>query len=320
MNYDKMKPKISIIGAGNVGVRFAYALMVHGLARQIIMYDINRRRLEGEVMDLAFGEPFVKPVHIVAGEYRDMAGSDIVAVTAGLGQKPGQTRLDLVKGNVDLLKKIIPQIMKYASGSVILIVSNPVDILSYAAYKISGKPSNEIIGSGTTLDTARFRSLLARKFQVDSRNIHAYILGEHGDSEFAAWSSAMVGGLSMRRYCEMIGKDCSSKCPEGCKQILNDVKNSAYEIIDRKGETSYAIGLGMVRISQAIIRNENSILPVSALVEGFMGINNVYLSLPTVVNRSGVRETLKLELNEEEKQNLISSANTLKKVIRDVGM
>ena len=320
MNNQPFRPKISIIGAGNVGVRFAYSLMIKGLARQIVMYDINRKRLEGEVMDLAFGEPFVKPVEIIAGDYSDMAGSDIVVITAGLAQKPGQTRLDLVKGNVDLLKKIIPQIMKYSPESILMVVSNPVDILSYAAYKISGKPSHQVIGSGTVLDTARFRSLLARKFQVDSRNIHAYILGEHGDSEFAVWSQAIIGAVPLRNYCKMSGRQCGKTCPEGCMDILDDVKNSAYEIIERKGETSYAIGLGAVRISQAIIGNENSILPISALVEDYMGINDVYLSLPAIVNSNGVREILKLELNDEERNDFLKSAKTLKEVIKEVGI
>lgn len=320
MNNKPLKPKISIIGAGNVGVRFAYSLMIKGLARQIVIYDINRKRLEGEVMDLAFGEPFVKPVEIIAGDYSDMAGSDIVVITAGLAQKPGQTRLDLVKGNVDLLKKIIPQIMKYSPESILMVVSNPVDVLSYAAYKISGKPPHQVIGSGTVLDTARFRSLLARKFQLDSRNIHAYILGEHGDSEFAVWSQAIIGAVPLRNYCKMSGRQCGKTCPEGCMDILDDVKNSAYEIIERKGETSYAIGLGAVRISQAIIGNENSILPISALVEDYMGINDVYLSLPAIVNSSGVREILKLELNDRERNDFLKSANTLKEVIREVGI
>lgn len=320
MNNKPLRPKISIIGAGNVGVRFAYALMIKGLARQIVMYDINRKRLEGEVMDLAFGEPFVKPVEIIAGEYSDMKDSDIVVITAGLAQKAGQTRLDLVKANVDLLKKIIPPVMEHTPESILMLVSNPVDILSYAAYKISGKPAHQVIGSGTVLDTARFRSLLARKFQVDSRNIHAYILGEHGDSEFAVWSQAIIGAVPLRNYCRMSGRQCGKTCPEGCMDILDDVKNSAYEIIERKGETSYAIGLGAVRISQAIIGNENSILPVSALVQDYMGINDLYLSLPAIVNGQGIREILKLDLNDEERNDFLKSAHTLKEVIKEVGI
>ena len=320
MKNEGHKPKISIIGAGNVGVRSAYALMIKGLARQIVLYDINRKRLEGEVMDLAFGEPFVKPVQITAGDYPDMADSDIVIITAGLAQKPGQTRIDLVRDNVNLFKKIIPNVMEYAPKSILMVVSNPVDILSYAAYKISGKPSHEVLGSGTVLDTARFRSLLSQRLTVDSRNIHAYILGEHGDSEFAVWSQAIIGAVPLRKYCKLSGKECGRVCPEGCIDLFEKVKNSAYEIIERKGETSYAIGLGVARISQAIIRNENSILPVSTLVEDYMGINDVYLSIPSVVNGNGVKEVLKIELNEEEKKNLINSAETLKKVIKEVGL
>ncbi|MBA7472769.1 L-lactate dehydrogenase [subsurface metagenome] len=315
-----LRPKVSIIGCGNVGMRYAYALMLKGGVRQIVLVDLDKKRLEGEVMDLSHGAPYISPVEIIAGDYSHIRNSDLVVITAGRKQKPDQTRLDLAKDNVELYRKIIPEIVKYASFAILLIVSNPVDVLSYAAYKFSSKPIEKVIGSGTVLDTARFRFLLSKHCNVDPRNIHAYILGEHGDSEFPVWSRAMIGGILFKDYCYICKKSATCQHDKELNKVFTEVKDSAYEIIERKQETSYGIGLALVRITQAIINDENAILPVSSLVEDYLGINDVYLSLPAVINKEGVREVLQIELNPQEKQAFKNSADAIKKVIRETGL
>ncbi|MFW9820574.1 MAG: L-lactate dehydrogenase [Candidatus Thorarchaeota archaeon] len=316
MKKESLHPKISIIGCGNVGVRYAYTLIIKGIAREIVMVDIDRKRLEGEVMDLSHTAPYTSPVNIIPGNYEDIIESDIIVITAGKNQEPGETRLDLVNKNVDLFKYIIPKIQKYDSDAVYLIVSNPVDILSYATYKISGKSKNKVLGSGTTLDTARFRYLLAKYCKVNASNIHAYILGEHGDSEFAVWSSAMVGGAYIKNYCDMSNFFNPNDANKKFQTIFEEVRDSAYKIIERKGETSYGIGLALARISQAIINDENTILPVSTLIEDFYGISDLYLSLPSIINKNGVQESLKITLNEEEIEYFKESANKMKNILR----
>ena len=315
-----LKPKISIIGCGNVGMRYAYALIMKGGVRQLVLVDLDQKRLKGEVMDLSHGAPYISPVEIIAGDYSHIKNSDLVVITAGKKQKPDQTRLDLAKDNVELYRKIIPEIVKYASSAILLIVSNPVDVLSYAAYKFSSKPKEKVIGSGTVLDTARFRFLLSKHCNVDPRNIHAYILGEHGDSEFPVWSRAMIGGVLFKDYCYICKKSATCQHDKELNKVFTEVKDSAYEIIERKQETSYGIGLALVRITQAIINDENAILPVSSLVENYLGIDDVYLSLPSVINKEGVREVLKIELNPQEKQAFKNSADAVKRVIRETGL
>ncbi|MCK4802509.1 L-lactate dehydrogenase [bacterium] len=315
-----LKPKVSIIGCGNVGMRYAYALMLKGGVRQIVLVDLDKKRLEGEVMDLSHGAPYISPVEIIAGDYSQIKNSDLVVITAGRKQKPDQTRLDLVKDNVQLYRKIIPEIVKYASSAILLIVSNPVDILSYAAYKFSSKPKEKVIGSGTVLDTARVRFLLSKHCNVDPRNVHAYILGEHGDSEFPVWSRAMIGGVLFKDYCYICKKSATCQHDKELNKVFTEVKDSAYEIIEKKQETSYGIGLALVRITQAIINDENAILPVSSLVEDYLGINDVYLSLPAVINKEGVREVLQIELNPQEKKAFKNSADAIRRVIRETGL
>jgi L-lactate dehydrogenase len=314
-----LKPKVSIIGCGNVGMRYAYALMIKGVARQITLVDYDMQKAEGEAMDLSHGAPYAHPVNVVAGTYKDIAGSDLVVVTAGKKQKPGQTRVDLLKDNIDLFKIIIPEIMKYAPDAILLIASNPVDVLTYSAYKISGKKASKVIGSGTLLDSARFRYEIAKHCNIDSRSIHAYILGEHGDSEFPVWSRSTIGGVNIDEYCMLCNKkiDCDHKSK--LEEIFNNVKNSAYKIIEKKGETSYGIGLALVRITQALLQNENAVLPVSVFVEDFCGINDAYLSLPAVLNSDGVRQVQKVEFNDIEKQSFVQSATMLKKLLKEVG-
>jgi L-lactate dehydrogenase len=312
-----LKPKISLIGAGNVGMRYAYSLMISGLAHSIVIVDTNKKRTEGEVLDLASCMPFVSPVEISSGDFRDVKGSDLIVISAGAKQKPGQSRLDLVKENIAIFKSIIPEIVKYAPDAVWLIVTNPVDVLSYAAYKLSAKPWNQIIGSGTVLDSARLRFLLSKHCNIDARNVHAYILGEHGDSEFAVWSKAIIGGVLFKDYCPMC-KKCDSKAILG--EIFSQVKDFAYKVIESKGETSYGIGLALTRITSAILKDENSILPVSCLVQDYYGINDVYLSLPAIVNKNGVGGVLKIQLNDEEILNLNQSAQIIRKVISEAGL
>ena len=320
MSINSLKPKVSIIGSGNVGVRYAFALMIRGVARQIILLDIDRKRLEGEVMDLSHGAPYISPTEVLAGEYPDIKGSDLVVITAGRKRRSGDTRLDLTKDNVELYREIIPKIVKYAPNAIFLIVTNPVDVLAYAAYKLSNKPSHEVISSGTVLDTARFRYLLGKHCKIDTRNVHAYILGEHGESEFPVWSRVMIGGILFKDYCPTCDDRYNCSRDEVLQEILTEVRDSGYKIIEKKGETSYGISLALVRISEAILNDENAILPVSCLVDGYLGINNVYLSLPSVINKTGVHRVLEITLDDHEQESLKNSANTLKKVIKEVGL
>ena len=244
----------------------------------------------------------------------------MVVITAGKNQKPGETRTDLVHKNVDLFKKIIPKIHEYSPKSIYLVVSNPVDILSYVTFRLSGKPKNEVLGSGTTLDTARFRYLLAKYCQINARNVHAYILGEHGDSEFPVWSSAMIGGMLIKDYRKMCQFSNLGESDEQLSYIFEKVKNSAYKIIDRKGETSYGIGLALARISQAIINDENTILSVSTFIEDYYGIDDLYLSLPSVINKNGIKRTLKISLDDEEVNKFRFSANKIKDIIQKINI
>ena len=316
----KLKPKVSIVGAGNVGVRYAYALLIRGLAREVLLVDIDKERAEGEVMDLAHGAPYINPVKISAGGYEDTKDSDLVVITAGKNQDPGETRLDLMRKNVDLMRMIIPDLMEYTPNAIFLVVSNPVDILSYAAYKISGKPSQEVIGSGTVLDSARFRYLIGDHCNIDPHNVHAYILGEHGDSEFPVWSKAMLGGVLLKKYKDICPNRETCDHNKELNKIFERVKNSAYKIIERKGETSYGIGLAMVRITRAILNDENAVLPVSSLVEDYLGYSDLYLSLPSVLNDHGIRETMYLNLNEQEKDWFKHSANIMRSNIEKLNL
>jgi len=315
-----LKPKVSIIGCGNVGMRYAYALMIRGIAREITVVDIDRKRLEGEVMDLSHGAPYISPVEIIAGDYPDLADSNLVVIAAGRKQKPGQSRTDLARDNVELFKKMVPEIMKYAPQAILLVVTNPVDVLAYATYKISGKPASQVMSSGTVLDTARLRFLLSKHCGVDPHNIHGYILGEHGDSEFAVWSKAMIGGILFKEYCRVCAHRGLCRQDIEFQEIFNEVKDSAYKIIERKAETSYGIGLALVRITQAIINDENAILPVSSLIKGYLGITDVFLSLPAVVNKTGIKQILELTLAADEQEAFKNSALAVKKVIKEAGL
>lgn len=306
--------KVAIVGCGFVGSASAFALLESGLFSEIILIDANKDKAEGEALDIAHGAPFARPTKIYAGEYKDIADASIVIVTAGAGQKPGETRLDLVKKNVGIFKSVIPSITEYNKDGILLIVANPVDVLTYAAAKISGFPENRVFGSGTVLDTARLKYLLGEHLQVDSRAVHAFIIGEHGDSEIAAWSSANVSGIPVNDFCEMRGHFEHAKAME---RIAEEVKNSAYEIIEKKGATYYGIAMSVKRICEAIVRDEKSILPISSIQHNNYGISDVALSMPAIVGRDGVECTVPYELSKKEVEALQESAKTLKEVIDD---
>lgn len=306
--------KVAIIGCGFVGSASAFALLESGLFSEIVLIDANKEKAEGEALDIAHGAPFARPTKIYAGEYKDIADAAIVIVTAGAGQKPGETRLDLVKKNVGIFKSVIPSITEYNKDGILLIVANPVDVLTYAAAKISGFPENRVFGSGTVLDTARFKYLLGEHLEVDSRAVHAFIIGEHGDSEIAAWSSANVSGIPVNDFCEMRGHFEHAKAME---RIAEEVKNSAYEIIEKKGATYYGIAMSVKRICEAIVRDEKSILPISSIQHNNYGISDVALSMPAIVGRDGVECTVPYELSKKEVEALQESAKTLKEVIDD---
>ena len=306
--------KVAIIGCGFVGSASAFALLESGLFSEIVLIDANQEKAEGEALDIAHGAPFARPTKIYAGEYKDIADASIVIVTAGAGQKPGETRLDLVKKNVGIFKSVIPSITEHNKDGILLIVANPVDVLTYAAAKISGFPENRVFGSGTVLDTARFKYLLGEHLEVDSRAVHAFIIGEHGDSEIAAWSSANVSGIPVNDFCEMRGHFEHAKAME---RIAEEVKNSAYEIIEKKGATYYGIAMSVKRICEAIVRDEKSILPISSIQHNNYGISDVALSMPAIVGREGVECTVPYELSKKEVEALQESAKTLKEVIDD---
>lgn len=306
--------KAAIVGCGFVGSASAFALMESGLFSELVLIDADRNRAEGEALDISHGLPFSKPMQIYAGDYEDISDAAVVIVTAGAGQKPGETRLDLVKKNVAIFKSVIPQIAKYNQSGILLIVANPVDILTYVAKQLSGFPDNRVFGSGTVLDTARLKYLLGEHLGVDSRSIHAFIIGEHGDSEIAAWSSANVSGVPLHKFCEMRGHFEHEKAT---KEIAEGVKNSAYEIIEKKKATYYGIAMSVKRICEAIVRDEKSILPVSS-IQDTDEINGVALSMPAIVGKNGVEDLVPIELDSDEKAALKQSADTLKAVLNDV--
>lgn len=307
--------KVAVVGCGFVGSSSAFALMMSGLFSEMVLIDADRERAEGEALDISHGMPLARPMKIYAGGYDDVTDAAIIVVTAGANQKPGETRLDLVKKNVAIFKSIMPEISKRKYKGILLIVANPVDILTYTAVKYSGLPSSRVIGSGTVLDTARLKYLLSEHLGVDSRSIHAYIIGEHGDSEFAAWSSANVSGVPLYDFCKMRGH---SHFEDAQKKIEADVRDSAYEIIKRKHATYYGIAMSVKRICEAIIRDEKSVLAVSSLMEDVYGVEDVALSMPAIVGKDGVETLIPVRLSVDEQRKLRESAEILKGVIRDV--
>ncbi len=312
----KTRSKVAIIGCGNVGSTFAFSLMISSIAREIVLVDRNERRAKGECMDLNHGASFVQPVNIYSAGYEGCKNADVVVITAGAKQKVGQTRIDLVQANAEIFRDIIPKIAKHADNAILLVVTNPMDILTYITLKISGFPSSRVMGSGTVLDSSRFRYLISEHCNVDPRNVHAYIIGEHGDTELPVWSHANIGGMVLAQYCPICNSSCNHR--KELKNIFEDVKSAAYKIIEAKGATYYAIGLALVRIVQSILRDENSVLPVSTLINDYCGINDVCLSIPSVVNRNGVEKFLKLDLSRKEQEQFKHSAEILKDIIKKI--
>jgi len=304
--------KCAMIGCGFVGASAAFSLVESGLFSELVLIDANHDKAEGEAMDLSHGMPFARPMDIYAGSYDDLKDCGLIIVTAGANQKPNETRMDLVNKNVGIFKSIIPEIKKRECEGILLIVSNPVDILTYVALKLSGFPANRVIGSGTVLDTARLKYLLGEHLDVDSRSVHAFIIGEHGDSELAVWSSANVSGIPLDHFCELCGH---YNHMETMQRLYEGVRDSAYEIIQKKGATYYGIAMAVRRIAECIVRNERSILPVSSLIEGHYGLDGICMGVPTIVGSSGVQKVLDIPLNEEEQQKLTASADALKNVL-----
>ena len=304
--------KVAIVGIGNVGATLAYALTLSGLATEIVLIDRNNHKAEGEAMDLMHAVPLVRPTRVYAGNFPDTQGAAITVVTAGSAQRPGETRLDLAQRNTDIFGQIIPEIVKFNPDGLILIATNPVDVLTFVSIELSGLPPQRVFGSGTILDTARFRYLLSTRFDVDPRSVHAFIIGEHGDSEVAVWSLANIAGMSLTDYCRTNQMVCSD---DDLTQIFSQTRDAAYHIIERKGATYYAIATGLERIIEAVLRDQSTVLSVSSLIDNYYGLQDVCFSLPSVIDRGGIERVLKLKLNEEEKNGLLRSGSVLKETI-----
>ncbi|MBP5468106.1 MAG: L-lactate dehydrogenase [Candidatus Riflebacteria bacterium] len=304
--------KVVMIGCGFVGSACCFSLMQSGLFSEMVLIDADKAKAEGEALDISHGVPFSKPIKIYAGDYDDIKNASLIIISAGANQKPGETRLDLVKKNISIFKSIIPEIKKRDYKGILLIVANPVDILTTVAIKLSGLPENRVIGSGTVLDTARLKHELGNHLNVDPRSVHAFIIGEHGDSEIAAWSSANISGIPLHNFCEMRGH---FNHEEATKKIAEDVKNSAYEIISRKKATYYGIAMAVKRICEAIARDEKSILPISSMLHGEHGIEGIFLSMPAIVGKDGVETLVPIQLNDEEESKIRLSAKTLQDIL-----
>lgn len=305
--------KVGIIGTGFVGATFGYALTGSGVATEVVLIDVNKRRAEGEAMDLNHSVAFGQPMQFVAGDYPDLVGASVIVIAAGANQKPGQTRLDLVNTNVAIFRNIVPQVVQHAPDAIIVVVANPVDVLTYATIKIAALPAGRVFGSGTVLDSGRLRTLLGEHFDIDPRSVHAYIIGEHGDSELPVWSSARIAGMPLADFSVAIGKDCLQT---DLDSIFDQVRTAAYEIIQRKAATYYAIGSGLLRIVESILRNQNTVLPVSVPLDGYLGIRNVCLSLPSIIGGYGVKHILPITLDEQEAAAFRHSAQVLQDIIK----
>lgn len=302
--------RVVLIGTGFVGSSYSFALLNQGITEELVLIDLNKEKSEGDAMDLNHGLPFAPSrTKIWFGDYSDCKNADLIVITAGANQKPGETRLDLVEKNAKIFKGIIDQIMSSGFDGIFVVATNPVDILTYAVWKFSGLPKERVIGSGTILDTARFRFLLGEYFDIDTRNVHAYIIGEHGDTELPVWSNADIASTPISEWT----KTKPGFNQSDLEQIFLNVRDAAYHIIERKGATYYGIAMGLVRLTKAILQNENSVLTVSAYLDGEYGHHDVYVGVPAVVNRNGIREVVQLELNNEEQEKFNHSVSVLKK-------
>jgi L-lactate dehydrogenase len=300
--------RIAIVGAGHVGATCAYALLLSGLAPEIVLIDVDRARAEGEAMDLAHAVPFGDPVRVWAGTYGDLEEAAVVVLTAGANQRPGETRLQLLARNADIVRGIVPRVLERTREAILLVTTNPVDVLTWASVQSSGLSPARVIGSGTILDTARFRYLLSRHFDIDARSVHAHIIGEHGDTEVPVWSLATIGGIPLTDYEAVTGQPLADA---ERASIVEQTRRAAYHIIERKGATYYAVAAGVVRIVQAIVRDESTVLTVSSLITGYDGIDGICLSLPSIVNREGIARVLHLPLAEGERDGLLRSVEVL---------
>jgi L-lactate dehydrogenase len=309
--------KVAIVGAGFVGTTFAYSLLIRSLVSEVVLIDTDRERAEGEAMDLSHGLPFLEPMDVRAGAYSDCADSDIVVVTAGGARKSGQSRLELATGNFALMREVISKITEYNEKCILLMVTNPLDVMTYAALKLSDFPKTKVIGSGTVLDTARLRYSIGEYLGVDSRNVHSYIIGEHGDSEVPVWSLANVAGIRLKEYCPLCNVPYKKSVFD---ELFVEVRDAGKEIIRRKGRTNYSIGLSLTKIVESIIRGENSILTVSCYLENYHGVGDVCLSVPAVVNRAGVKRIIDLPLDEKEEEAFRKSADAVKEINKSLGL
>lgn len=309
--------RVAIIGAGDVGATLGYTLQLSGLATEIVLIDIDKERTRGHALDMNHGLFFVPPVNIYAGEYSDCQGAEIIVITAGSRQKPGETRLELVHRNAEICKSIVDQIGPYAKEAVLLVITNPVDVMTYVVLKSSGRPSSQVFGSGTVLDSARFRYSLSERCKVDARNVHAYVIGEHGDSEVLLWSLVNISGVPLESFC----KGCKYQCktpPKG--QIEEAVKKSAYHIIEAKGFTNYGVSLALLRILGALLRDEHSVLTVSTLLNGEYGLHDACLSVPCMIGTNGIERVVEAPLSEKESVGLQRSAEALESVIESLSI
>jgi L-lactate dehydrogenase len=314
-NRTRQPKRVAIIGSGHVGSTCAYALLLSGLAAEIVLINLDHERAEGEAMDLNHSMLFAHPLRVWAGDYADCEGADIVVLAAGVAQEPGETRLDLLRRNKQVFQQIIPQVVKYTRNAILIVVTNPVDVLTQVAWRVSGLPTTQVIGSGTILDTARFRYLLSRHFHVEPRSVHAFIIGEHGDSQIPVWSLANIAGIRLEDFGRLNGYALNDDLKE---TIAHDTRRAAYEIIQRKGATYYAIAAGLVRIIEAIVRNEDSVLTVSSLVRGTYHLNDVCISLPSVVNQQGIAQVLELPLAAKEHTALEKSVQVVRAAIESL--
>ncbi|UQF70923.1 L-lactate dehydrogenase [Vagococcus lutrae] len=304
------KEKIILVGAGDVGSSYAFTLVTQNIGRELGIIDLNVGKSEGDALDLSDGLAFTSPKKIYAATYADCHDADLVVLTAGAAQKPGETRLDLVNKNLAITKAIVENIMASGFNGIFLVASNPVDILTYAVLKFSGLPKNQVIGSGTSLDSARFRKSLAQIADVDARDVHAYIIGEHGDSQFPVWSHANIGGLQVYEW--MKGQPDVTE--ESLIELVAGVRDAAYEIIQRKGSTHYGIAVALARITQAIFNDQNAILPLSVLLEGEYGVSDICIGTPAIINRQGLKSVVELPLNDLEKQKMSESVQTIREM------
>lgn len=307
--------KVAIIGAGFVGSSAAFAMSIKQNVNELVLIDVFKEKAEGEAMDISHGLPFLGQMKVWCGDYSDVADCDVIVITAGANRKPGETRIDLAKKNVAIAKGVTENVMKYYTKGVILVVANPIDILTYKIQKWSGLPVNKVIGTGTTLDSARFRQVIGARYDVDVSNVHGYIIGEHGDTQLPAWSTTHIAGINIADYSAMAGKPLTEEVKA---DIMSEVKTSGADIIKKKGATYYGIGITIATVVDSLLRNQNTIRPISSVMSGKYGISDVALSVPSIINADGLKSVLDVKYTDEELVGLKKSADALKAIIEEV--